>query len=204
LIGAILAGGENRRIPFLKGFLDIEGKAIIERTLETLSKVFEKVVISTNMPERYFYLGFPLVGDIMKEKGPMTGILSVLSSVEEESVFVVACDMPFISEKLIRYMAEAYKSEVSRAGGRSGVDVVIPVFEGKKEPLFGIYARRTMHTMEAMILAGEKSLITMSSEMSVRYVAEEEVKTVDPRGRSFANINTIEDYERIGGEKCLV
>jgi molybdopterin-guanine dinucleotide biosynthesis protein A len=203
LIGAILAGGENSRIPFLKGFLTVQGRAVIERILETLSRVFEKVVISTNMPERYFYLGVPLVGDILNEKGPITGILSIVSSSREESVFVVACDMPFINEKLVRYMIESYESE-KKVAGQKEVDAVIPVFEGKTEPLFGIYTRRTIETMEAMIVTGKKSLITMLSCMSVKYIGDEEVRAIDPSGRSFANINTIEDYERIGGETCLV
>lgn len=204
MTGAILAGGENRRIPFLKGFLTVQGRAVIERTLETLERVFEKIVISTNTPEKYFYLGVPLVGDIMNEKGPVTGILSVLSSVNAESVFVVACDMPFVNEKLIRYMIESYESEKKKVAGQEGVDAVIPFFEGKTEPLFGIYTKRTLETMEAMVLTGKKGLISMLSRMRVKYIGDEEVRAVDPLGRSFANINTIEDYERIGGETCLV
>ena len=204
MIGAILAGGENRRIPVLKGFLNIEGRAIIERTLATLSAVFDKVVISTNIPERHFYLGVPLIGDIMKEKGPVIGMLSVLYATGEEAAFFVACDMPFVSGKLIRYMASVYERERSRGSGQEGADAVIPVFEGKTEPLFGIYTRSSVQTMETMVRTGKRGLISMLDNMNVRYVGDEEVRAMDPEGRSFVNINTIEDYERIGGKKCLV
>ena len=211
MIGAVLAGGENRRIPVLKGFLNIEGRAIIERTLATLSAVFDKVAISTNMPERHFYLGVPLIGDIMKEKGPVIGMLSVLSATREEAVFFVACDMPFVNEDLVRYMAGVYEGERpktegrgSRVKGQESIDAVVPVFEGKIEPLFGIYTRNSIHTMETMVRTGKRGLISMLSNMNVRYISYEEVKVMDPEGRSFVNINTLEDYERIGGKTCLV
>jgi molybdopterin-guanine dinucleotide biosynthesis protein A len=201
LIGVILAGGENRRIPVLKGFLGIEGRAIIERSIEVLSKVIGRVVISTNMPEKYFSLGVPLIGDTRKDKGPIIGILSVLAATQEDSIFVVACDMPFISEKLIRSMVASFESQKS---GPAQADALIPVFEGKKEPLFGIYAKNVIEPIEGMVPTGEKRLIAMLDKVKVRYFADEEVRAVDPEGKSFVNINTMEDYQRIGGMTCLV
>ena len=203
MIGLILAGGENKRIPVLKGFLTIEGRAIIERSIDVLTRVFGRVVISANMPERYFSCGVPLIGDIRKEKGPMTGIVSVLVATGAEAVFVVACDMPFINEKLIRYMVERHGA--GRAGqGELNSDAVIPVFRGYKEPLFGIYARSAAQEMESLIRNGQRSLTDMLAHLHVRYIAEQEVRAADPAGESFVNINTMEDYERIGGKTCLV
>jgi len=201
LIGVILAGGENSRIPALKGFLSIEGKAIIERSIETLTGILGQTVISTNMPEKYLCFGLPLIGDIKKEKGPIIGILSVLAATEEDSVFVVACDMPFVSGKLIQYMVESFKGEMARD---AHVDAVIPVFEERTEPLFGIYARRVMKPIEGMIHNRRKGLIAMLEDLNVRYITDEEVRAMDPKGASFVNINTMEDYERIGGKTCLV
>lgn len=199
MTGAILAGGENRRIPVLKGFLTVGGKPIVERSIEVLKRVFQRVVINTNLPERYFSLGLPMIADIRQEKGPMTGILSVLTSTEDDSVFVVACDMPFINENLIRYMVERYRERGSR-----NYDAVVPVFKGRKEPLFGIYTKGGAETMDVMIRSGRRSLTGMLESLSVMYISEEEVRAVDSGGESFVNINTVEDYERIGGKTCLV
>jgi molybdopterin-guanine dinucleotide biosynthesis protein A len=201
LIGVILAGGENRRIPALKGFLSVEGKAIIERSIETLTGILGRTVISTNMPEKYFCFGLPLIGDIKGEKGPIIGILSVLAATGEDSVFVVACDMPFVSGKLIRYMVASFEDKMTR---NAHVDAVIPVFEGKTEPLFGVYRRGVMKTIEGMIHSGRKGLIAMLEDLNVHYITDEEVRAMDPKGASFVNINTMEDYERIGGKTCLV
>jgi molybdopterin-guanine dinucleotide biosynthesis protein A len=33
-------------------------------------------------------------------------------------------------------------------------------------------------------------------KIEVLYISEDEVRAIDPEGRSFVNINTVEDYER--------
>ncbi len=203
MTGAVLSGGENRRIPVIKGFLTVDGKTMIERALDVLARVLGKVVISTNEPGRYFHLGVPLVGDIIPERGPIAGILSVLTATGEDAVFVVACDMPFVSEELVRYIAGVYdRQKVKR--GEGSVDAIIPVFEGKIEPLFGVYTKSVVDAIGAAMLIGRKGLIALLNSLHVRYITDEEVRAIDPKGKSFVNINTMEDYEKIGGKTCLV
>lgn len=201
MIGAILAGGENRRIPYIKGFLKVDGFTIIERNLNILKDVFERVVISTNSPEIYFPLGFPLIGDIINERGPMTGIFSILASTGADSVFVVACDMPFVKKDLIRYMKERFES-LSISGIK--IDALIPRSKAGFEPLVGIYTSNIRERMEESLKTGRKGLHAFLREVDTVYIEEEELKDIDPEGLSFININTLEDYERIGGMKCLV
>lgn len=201
MIGAVLAGGENRRIPYIKGLLKIDGLTIIERNLNILKEVFDTVVISTNSPEIYFPFGVSLIGDIINERGPMTGIFSVLTAKGANSVFVVACDMPFIKKDLIKYMKGRFES-LSLSG--KNVDALVPRFKGGMEPLVGIYTSRVRGRMEDSLKAGIKGLHAFLGEVNTFYVEDEEIKDIDPDGLSFVNINTLEDYERIGGMKCLV
>jgi molybdopterin-guanine dinucleotide biosynthesis protein A len=202
LTAAILAGGENRRIPFLKAFLTVGGRTIIERTLDVLKRVFTRIVINTNDPEHFFRFGLPLVGDIKKERGPLTGIFSVLTATGDDAVFVVACDMPWISEELIRYMIERYNAQTEDRD--RGYDAVIPLFQGKTEPLFGVYTRRIAKVMEKMVTDGRTGVNELLEKSKVLYVREEEVRSIDSEGKSFVNINTMEDYQRIGGASCSV
>jgi len=191
----ILAGGANRRIPFIKAFLQVEGRSIIESNVGLLKGIFDRVIISTNDPEIYFYLDVLLVGDIMEERGPMTGILSALSLPGVAKVFVTACDMPFINGILIRYMMDRWK------GGR---EALIPVFDGKPQPLFGIYSRKIAGGMEQSIREGRKGVIDFLKGRDVLYIEEQEVRNIDAKGRSFVNINTVDDLKREGGKICLV
>jgi molybdopterin-guanine dinucleotide biosynthesis protein A len=191
----ILAGGENTRMPFVKAFLEIGGRKIIESSLESLRNIFDRVFISTNNPELFFYLGAELVGDVIKSRGPMAGILSCLTVPGVSEIFVTACDMPFINVILIRYMVDKWD-------GRH--DALIPMYRGKPEPLFGIYSRKVVTIMEEDLREGRKGLQDFLRRLHVLYIREEEVKAIDPDGRSFANINTMEDLIREGGSICSV
>lgn len=191
----ILAGGENKRIPLIKGFLEIGNRKIIETNIELLKSIFPRVILSVNNPELYFYLGLPMIGDVVDSRGPMTGILSVFMNTESADIFVTACDMPYINAILIKYIVEKYND---------GFDALIPLYDGKPQPLFGVYAKRVSEAMERRIRAGKKSLLDFLKTINVRYINEEEVRRIDPEGRSFVNINTFKEYQRERGAICSV
>ncbi len=192
----ILAGGENKRFPVIKGFLEVDGKRIIESNIELLSKIFDRVIISANDPELYFYLGATMVGDVVEYRGPMTGILSALTIPEVSEIFVTACDMPFIKPELIEYIVDKWEKKY---------DAAIPIFDKKPQPLFGIYSKRVTKRMEQSIKDGERSLRRFLQGINVIYINEEEVRNIDSEGRSFININIMEDFQKeIGGNICLV
>lgn len=199
LIGTILAGGENRRIPYVKGLLRIGGLTIVERNLNILKDVFGTVIISTNSPEIYFASRVSMIGDIINERGPMTGIFSVLTSTGAEAVFVIACDMPFVKKELIEYMKDRFEA----ISVYKGIDAMVPRFRGGVEPLIGIYTSSVKGRFEESLKAGEKGLYALLKAVNTFYIETDEIKDIDPEGISFININTLEDYERIGGKVCL-
>ena len=41
------------------------------------------------------------------------------------------------------------------------------------------------------------SLIPFLREVNTYFINESDMRTIDPEGRSFVNINTVEDYEAI-------
>jgi molybdopterin-guanine dinucleotide biosynthesis protein A len=191
----ILAGGENKRMPVIKAFIEIDHQRIIDSNVRLLKTMFNRIIISTNNPELYFYLGVPMVGDIINYKGPMTGIFSVLTVSGISDLFVVACDMPFINAILIKYMVDIWEDEW---------DALIPIFNKKPQPLHGIYSKKIVKRMEEEIEDGNRSLIEFLRKINVSYINEGEVRNIDPEGRSFVNINTMRDFEKeIGGKICL-
>jgi molybdopterin-guanine dinucleotide biosynthesis protein A len=200
----ILAGGENKRLPVIKGFIEIKGWKIIESNINLLRQIFDCVIISTNEPGLYFYLGVPMVGDIVKHKGPMTGILSALVTLEPPDIFVTACDMPFIKPQLVKYIVNKWTQSKGNSSlitrhpsPKNGWNAAIPVFDGKSQPLLGIYSKRIIRNMEDAIKKGNRSLREFLKKLDVLYIGEEEVRAIDPEGKSFVNINTLEDYEEV-------
>lgn len=180
---AILAGGENMRMPVLKAFIEVNGQKIIEKNLGVMKKLFEEVFIVTNQPEAYSYLGVPLLGDIYDIRGPMTGIFTALLNSPEQWVFVSACDMPFINIDLINHMSDQ----------RRGSDAVVPMLQRKAEPLFSFYSKRLLTSMEKAVLGDNKSLKDFLDMKRVQYIPMNQIKKFDPEAASFINLNTPQD-----------
>jgi molybdopterin-guanine dinucleotide biosynthesis protein A len=204
--GVILAGGENRRMPILKAFIEVEGKKIIERNLKTMKQLFQEVIIITNQPELYSYLGAPLFGDIYNIRGPMTGIFTALVNSSDHWIFVSACDMPFINPELIRYMSSKRFSRIvpTRTGagvreipGASPYEVIAPILHNKTEPLFAFYSKPVLTVLEKLLFTNKRSLVDflLNCKKSVKYISVEKMKDMDIEARSFINLNTPGDVD---------
>lgn len=181
--GVILAGGENRRMPYPKAFIKIGKESIIERNLKIMGFLFKEVFIITNQPEAYFSFGMPMYGDIYNIRGPMTGILTSLINSRSKRVFVSACDMPFINQELIQYMSSK----------GNGYEAVVPKYNGKVEPLFAFYSKSMINSIEDALLRDNRGLHDFLRHKKVKYTTAKEIKRIDPQGRSFINLNTPED-----------
>lgn len=182
MTAVILSGGENTRIPLIKGLIEVGGRSIIASQITTLSDFFDKIIISTNSPELYFKFGLPMIGDLSEQRGPMTGIYSALASSKADEVFVFACDMPFVKNELIKLIIDNY---IGKA--------IAPIWMGRPEPLIGIYPKGLLPIMEKLLTKGRVGLVELLQDSGAAFVSEELVNSVDPDGRSFVNINTLED-----------
>ncbi|MEK6744104.1 MAG: molybdenum cofactor guanylyltransferase [Nitrospirota bacterium] len=183
--GIILAGGENRRMGRDKAFLDIDGRPMIAHILDVFSKLFERIIVVTNMPDRYRNYDVDVTGDVLDIRGPLTGIYSGLLRSTDEYNFVAACDMPFLNPRLISYMGKI----------AAGQDAVVPQFNGFLEPLHAIYSKRTLSTIESHIRSNERRIYPIFDHLDVRYLTEDEIHRFDPDRRSLKNINTPEEYK---------
>ena len=183
----ILAGGENRRFLSHKALAEIEGRRIIEASTELLAKHFTLVYISTNVPELFFYLGLPLIGDIVEQRGPISGIYSSFISTGAPELFFMACDMPFIKPEIIELIKTKFE----------GQDAVLPMHKGLPQPLLGIYSGRLVPQLAERIQQNKKAMWDLLHEIRVQLLSEQEILLLDPQGRSFVNINTLEEYRNL-------
>ena len=190
----ILAGGGNRRFRALKSFINIEGMPIIARNLALLRELFCEVFISTNFPEPYFYLGAPLIGDVLPSRGPMSGIYSALINAKGPGVFVVACDMPFLNKEVMSFILQQRMRHCRECGT---CDATVPVFNHGPQPLLGVYSRSLLPHLENGIVHEKTSLVPFLRGVNTYFINEPDMRTIDPDGRSFININTVEDYEAV-------
>ena len=185
--GIILAGGENKRMPVLKAFIEVDGEKIIEKNLKIMRQLFKEIFIVTNQPELYIYLKTPLLGDVYDIRGPMTGIFTSLLNSSNKWVFVSACDMPFINGELIKYMASK----------RDNYDAVVPMQKNKIEPLFAFYSKQLMPSMEKAIFSNKTGSKDFLRDKRVKYIFNREIKGIDAKAMSFINLNTLKDVGRV-------
>ena len=147
----------------------------------------KKLIIITNSPLEYSYLKIPLYQDIIKGMGPVGGIFTGLDVIDDDWAFFCACDMPFINEGLVRYIA----------GLKEGFDAVVPKVDWKIEPLHALYSKGCLNAMKELINKKEFQTIKAFNSINVRFVAEEEIIKCDPDLKTFLNVNRQDDLEKI-------
>lgn len=185
----ILAGGQSRRLGKDKCLLDIGGRSLLAHTVDKLATVSDDLIVVTSDPTYYELLDSAarIVPDQKPGMGSLMGIYSGLKDAHYAHALVVACDMPFLSLALIRYMlplADAY-------------DVVIPRLDGSLEPLHAIYGKSCLPYMWQHLDRGQRRIISFFDRVSVRYVEKQEVDRFDPSHLSFVNVNTPQDWIRV-------
>lgn len=181
---AIQAGGESHRMGRNKALLPLAGRSLIEHVLARLEGLGDEILITTNRPQDYYFLGLRLVPDLVPGIGALAGLHASLTAARWDSVLVVACDMPFISRPLLEHLV----------GLAPQADVVIPRHGDKYEPLHAVYNRSNcLPALENALAAGLKRLISFFPQVKVLPVEESELTRLDPQGLNFFNINTPED-----------
>jgi len=186
--GVILAGGSSSRMGRNKALLDVDGTPIITRTYRTLASLFHEVIVVTNSPLDYDFLPCRKVPDIHPGNGSIAGLHSALAHSSTEYSFVTACDLPFLDPVIIRHLCDL-RTE--------GYDAVVPFSEGGQEPLHAVYASSCTDIFEKALLQGERKILDILVRMNIRQVPFDELQRVCGQTKSFMNVNTPEEYERI-------
>src|SRR5438477_5645141 len=101
---AVLAGGRSSRMGTDKSFVRVLGRPLIEHILAQAEGLGDETLIVTNQPQDYAYLGLPLFGDVLPDKGALGGLYSALHSAGGRHILCIACDMPFLVRDLLDYL----------------------------------------------------------------------------------------------------
>ncbi len=128
--GIILAGGQARRMGGInKALIEIGGRTIIERIASTLSRVLSNILIVTNDPDSFRFLGLPMYRDAIPGSGSLGGLFTGLKVCGTDYGFLVGCDMPFLRADIISFMI----------GKTDDCDVIVPATGDYLEPLHTLY-----------------------------------------------------------------
>jgi molybdopterin-guanine dinucleotide biosynthesis protein A len=183
----IQAGGQSSRMGEDKALKTFLGRSLIQRVIERLDPVADEIIATTNHPEDYDFLNLRLFSDLKPDRGALGGLYTAIASAAHPIVAVVACDMPFASAKLIETMSRLLVEEEA--------DVVIAKSEEGYEPFHAVYRRETcLPAIESAIEADQWKVIAWFPQVKVRVLTLEEIKSADPDGLAFWNVNTPEEF----------
>jgi molybdenum cofactor guanylyltransferase len=189
LSAAIMAGGKSRRMGRDKAWIDLgDGRPIVQHVVDVAREVAQDVLIVAN-EQRYATLGVRVVPDAYPDTGVLGGIASGVAAAAHERVLVVACDMPFLLPRVLRYLAEQAE----------GYDAVVPQVAGEYETLHALYTKACLPAMRRALEAGERRVISFFPHVRVRAVAAEELRPLDLDLRSFTNVNTPDELAALRG-----
>ena len=186
ITGIVLAGGRSRRMGTDKSMMMLNGKSLIEYSIDALKPLCHNVVISSNN-FIYDFTGCEVWPDELPDKAPMVGIYSCLKRSKTDINIILSCDMPLISTSMLEYLLA---NSVNH-------DITVPIHgDSFIEPLCGIYKQSSIAILKKFIDKGNFRL-----NECIR-AASHQLVIVDPQlpfysKNLFSNINTPDDFESL-------
>jgi molybdopterin-guanine dinucleotide biosynthesis protein A len=212
---AILAGGRATRFGGRdKGTLLVDGRTIHDRQVAELSSLTDDIlIVGTNVARRLLAEDRvdrpraeagrlqPIeptaprqVADIVPGCGPLGGLHAALTEARGDAVFLVACDMPYITAPFVAYLLSL----------ACDADIVVPQTERGYHPLCAVYTRACLAPVAARLGERRLRLRELVGVVPTRVVTAEEIDRFGDPHLLLANVNTPAEYaglESLQGHK---
>jgi len=186
----ILAGGRSKRFGHDKILERIGNTSLLEKVISLIDPISKEIIIVTAKERTLTRIAknikVKIVNDIFPGQGSLGGIYTGLVKSDSFYNLVVAADMPFLNESLLRYMIKV----------ADGYDFILPRVNKLYEPLHAIYSKNCINPINSILGQDKKVIIELFNYVKVKFIEAEEIDRFDPKHLSFFNINTIEDMEK--------
>jgi molybdopterin-guanine dinucleotide biosynthesis protein A len=185
-----------------KSALEWHGSTLLYRTTALLSRTVTgpvTVVASPGQKLPDLPPGVAVVEDPVEGLGPMQGITTGLSAVADHAQTAIVCstDMPFLHPAFVRRVLAGFEVP--------GVDVVLPVARGHRQPLAAGYRTSLARLIAGLLAEGKLRPAMVFDHCLVEelhdgdLLAAADVARLDPELASVMNVNTPADYEEARG-----
>ena len=179
-----------------KAGLEWHGSTLLYRAAAVVARTVDGPVVVVAAPGQELPelpAGVAVVADPVEGLGPVQGLAVGLAAVQDraEAAFVCSTDLPFLHP--------AYVRRVSR-GLTDGVDVVLPVARGFRQPLAAAYRTALAGLVAHLLRQGNERPGKIFKHCAVTWLDDaallEDVAVAryDPEWASVGNVNTPEDY----------
>lgn len=166
-----------------KGLQLLEGRSLVEWTLDRLRAQVDEVLISANRNrDTYAQFGHRVLADEFSGyAGPLAGLHAALTHAHYELVASVPCDAPFLPRDLVARLATPLAN--------SGTDAAVARTGIRSHPVVCVARRRLLPHLAAFLGAGGRKFDAWYATLNVAEVS------FDDCPEAFTNINTAEDLE---------
>lgn len=161
ILGAVLIGGESRRMGRDKALLPVEGQPLAERVASTLERVVSRVVLVGRDPADDRFPDRTVLADRFPGQGPLAGLHAALLEAAGGPVFLAACDLPGLTPQLIEWILG--DEPVTRDAPRARV----PVAGGRLQPLCALYGPACLDPAQRALEAGRLSMHRLLDDLDV-------------------------------------
>ena len=176
----IFAGGKSSRMGQDKSLLPFGGfESLTKYQYQRLPKLFENVYISAK--NNKFDFDAEIIEDSPTDNlyAPTAGFEAMFKKLEDERVFVLSVDTPFVGEEEIRALLK---------NDNESVDAVIAETASGSHPMCGIYHRSLLRAFETMLKEDNHRLGQLLKGSKTNYV-------MFKNEEAFANLNHPHEYE---------
>jgi molybdenum cofactor guanylyltransferase len=184
LNGLVLAGGKSIRMGFDKGTIQWHAKEQQYYVADLLKEVCETVFISCRCDQqKEVDSNYQTLEDTFTDLGPYGAILSAFRKKPDAAWLIVACDIPLLDIKTLRYLKE------QRVVSSMATAFESP-FNNFPEPLITIWEPKSYPVLLSFLSQGYncpgKALRNMDTAI---------LKIQNPE--TLTNVNTPEDFEKV-------
>ncbi len=180
--GIILAGGKSSRMGTEKGLIEIHGKPMIRIIIDLLKPLCDTIFISTSN-QSYSSFGYPLITDLHKNIGPISGLYSALSASPNHINLFLPCDVPYMKQEILELILNTANENPDKC--------IIP-YTDYPEPLIAAYPKSILPVLSQLIMDGETRIKEIFNHFPTLFIS---MKEVGINYNAFKNINTPDDLK---------
>jgi molybdopterin-guanine dinucleotide biosynthesis protein A len=180
----VLAGGASRRMGRSKAWLEVGDTILLRWVVDRLARSFADVITSFAEPEQLEQpVPYRVVFDRKLSAGPLAGIEAGLTAARVDPVFVIACDMPYVTVEVAQMVVAAARP----------CDAAVPRIQGRPEPVCAAYRKSALPLISAALNAGSRRAADVLANLDVTWLEDVDAAVV-------RSLNTPDDYQRFRAE----
>lgn len=178
----ILIGGKSSRMGTDKASVLLKGETFIKRILNAVKPFKTPIKLVSSLSE-HKSLGYQIITDIEKDKGPVSAITSALSDTKTALNLILSVDVPLLQYNTLEWLLKQHNNDYQAS---------IICSDTKQMPLIGIYNKSCVTVFEKHLSNNQLKLMFVLEDLKVNFI-----EIPKKWQQQILNINTPEELKSV-------